>query len=600
MLNTSNLYKQLIKQSGREFRVNLLCTLENGQRIELTDNDIMQDSLKILSSVSGESNFEIGSAIIGELDFEIDNSDGNYNNMSFRNAEFQVYIGLVTNQSYTGDLIVEWLNKGLFTAEEVTVNEKYISVIAYDNMAKFDEELPDISFPATLSSIFSRICTHCGVAYTSLDFPNRDLIVKKNYLESDTSCRDVLSYIAQLSCSYACINPNGSLSLKWFTNTNYIVSEKQRLNCTVRITGVQFTDIAENKYLFGREDYCLMIDNNPFVIGSQALQNNVWTQRLIGFPITPFETEILSDMSIEAGDIVTVSDLNGHIYRTPVTSVTFTLDGKTALSCHAETIKENQRTRGSISAKVMSAVRREAKKQISEYDIRAKMFSTLTANAMGYYQTEQIQDDGSVITFQHDKPKLSESQYIWKKSLDSFAVSSDYGHTWRGFDSNANAVLNILAVEGIVADWIRAGKITDKNSLFSVNLDKGFITMKLEDNNLLKIWTKGITMYSPTDEILTSMFNSNNGRGVLTANHLYVGSRGTEKIELYENNGNGIIKSDIVQAGSADTTESKTINLKAFEGEITTLKTDVLVIGGQGFSPRTITVDGQQITVLAR
>jgi hypothetical protein len=601
LLNTSNLYKQLIKQSGREFRVKLLCTLENGQRIELTDNDIMQDSLKMLSSVSGESNFEIGSAIIGELDFEIDNSDGNYNNMSFRNAEFQAYIGLVTNQSYTGDLTVEWLNKGLFTAEEVTVNEKYISIVAYDNMAKFDKEMPDISFPATLSDIFSRICTHCGVAYTSLDFPNRDLIVKKNYLESDTSCRDVLSYIAQLACSYAYINPGGSVSLKWFTNTNYIVSEKQCLNSTVSITGVQFTDVSdESKYLIGRDNYCLMIDDNPFVIGNQALQNNVWKQRLIGFPITPFETDILSDMSVEAGDIVTVSDLKGNVYRTPVTSVTFTLDGKTALSCHAETIKENQRTRGSVSAKVMSAVRREAKKQISEYDIRAKMFSTLTANAMGYYQTEQIQDDGSVITFQHDKPKLSESQYIWKKSIDSFAVSNDGGRTWRGFDSNANAVLNILAVEGIVADWIRAGKITDKNSLFSVNLDKGFITMKLEDNNLLKIWTKGITMYSPTDEILTSMFNSNNGRGVLTANHLYVGSRGTEKIELYENNGNGIIKSDIVQAGSADTTESKTINLKAFEGEITTLKTDVLVIGGQGFSPRTITVDGQQITVLAR
>ena len=162
MLNTSELYKKLIKQSGREFRVKLLCTLENGQRIELTDNDIMQDSLKMLSSVSGESNFEIGCAIIGELDFEIDNSDGQYNNMSFQNAEFQVHIGLVTNQSYTGNLTVEWLNKGLFTAEEVTVNEKYISIIAYDNMAKFDKEMPDINFPATLSDIFSRICTHCG------------------------------------------------------------------------------------------------------------------------------------------------------------------------------------------------------------------------------------------------------------------------------------------------------------------------------------------------------------------------------------------------------------------------------------------------------
>ena len=628
MLNTSDLYKQLIKQSGREFRVKLLCTLENGRHIELTDNDIMQDSLKILSSVSGESNFEIGSAIIGELDFEIDNSDGNYNNMSFRNAEFQVYIGLVTNQSYTGDLTVEWLNKGLFTAEEVTVNEKYISVIAYDNMAKFDEELPDISFPATLSSIFSRICTHCGVAYTSLDFPNRDLIVKKNYLESDTSCRDVLSYIAQLACSFAYINPNGSVSLKWFTNTNYIVSEKQRLNGTVRVTGVQFTDVDENKYLLGRENYCLMIDDNPFVIGNQALQNNVWKQRLIGFPITPFETEILSDMSIEAGDIVTVSDLKGNVYRTPVTSVTFTLDGKTTLSCHAETLKENQRTRGSVSAKVMSAVRREAKKQISEYDIRAKMFSTLTANAMGYYQTEQIQDDGSIITFQHDKPKLSESQYIWKKSIDSFAVSNDGGRTWRGFDSNANAVLNILAVEGIVADWIKAGIISDVVGNVSIDMSNGKISMRLNDGQSLEIWTGGITMYDEHGNVLTSMFVSQNNKGVVTANTMLVGERDNEKISLFtDSNGKGCITSDKafidgieisknsnnrllidVPVVSDFSLENNGVEVGSFYTSAngnSVLNTNfayinTLVVNGYSYSPTTITVDGQQITVLAR
>ena len=595
MLNTSSLYKNLIKQSGREFRVKILCTLENNQRIELTDNDIMQDSLKILSSVSGESDFEIGCAIIGEIDFEIDNSDGQFDNMIFTNAEFQVYIGLVTNQSYTGDLTIEWLNKGLFTAEEVTVNEKYISIVAYDNMAKFDKEIPDINFPATLSDIFSRICTHCGVAYTSLNFPNKDLIVKSNYLEKDTSCRDVLSYIAQLACSYVYIDSSGVVSLKWFENTDYAVSEKQRLNGTVSITGVQFTDVDENKYLLGSADYCLMIDDNPLVIGNQALQNNVWSERLIGFAVTPFETEILSDMSIEAGDIVTVSDLNGHAYRTPVTSVIFTLDGKTALSCHAETLKENQRTRGSISAKVMSAVRREAKKQISEYDIRAKMFSTLTANAMGYYQTEQIQDDGSVIMFQHDKPKLSESQHIWKKSIDSFAVSNDGGRTWRGFDSNANAVLNILAVEGIVADWIKAGIISDVAGNVSIDMSNGNITMKLNNGRSLKIWTSGITMYDTNNNVLASMFVSTGNKGVLTSNVILVGERDNERVCIDVAEGQGRVITDIL-----DTTESKMINLKAFLGEITTLKTDVLVIGGQGFSPRTITVNGQQITVLAR
>lgn len=628
MLNTSELYKKLIKQSGREFRVKLLCTLENGQRIELTDNDIMQDSLKILSSVSGESNFEIGCAIIGELDFEIDNSDGQYNNMSFRNAEFQVRIGLVTNQSYTGDLTVEWLNKGLFTAEEVTVNEKYISIIAYDNMAKFDKEMPDINFPATLSDIFSRICTHCGVAYTSLNFPNKDLIIKNNYLEKDTSCRDILSYIAQLSCSYAYINSSGSVSLKWFTNTNYFVSEKRRLNGTVSITGVQFTDVDENKYLLGKDNYCLMIDDNPFIIGNQALQNNVWKQRLIGFPITPFETDILSDMSVEAGDIVTVSDLKGNVYRTPVTSVIFTLDGKTALSCHAETIKENQRTRGSVSAKVMSAVRREAKKQISEYDIRAKMFLTLTANAMGYYQTEQIQDDGSVITFQHDKPKLSESQYIWKKSLDSFAVSSDGGRTWRGFDSNANAVLNILAVEGIVADWIKAGIISDVVGNVSIDMSNGNITMRLNDGSSLQIWTGGVTMYDEHGNVLTSMFVSQNDIGVVTANKILVGERDNEKISLFiDSDGKGCITSDKAFVDGIEISKNSNnrllINVPVVSDfslenngvEVGSFYTsangnsvldtnfayiNTLVVNGYSYSPRTITVDGQQITVLAR
>ena len=419
-----------------------------------------------------------------------------------------------------------------------------------------------------------------------------------------------------------------AMSLKWFTNTNYIVSEKQRLNGTVRITGVQFTDIDENKYLFGREDYCLMIDNNPFVIGSQALQNNVWKQRLIGFPITPFETEILSDMSIEAGDIVTVSDLNGHIYRTPVTSVTFTLDGKTALSCHAETIKENQRTRGSISAKVMSAVRREAKKQISEYDIRAKMFSTLTANAMGYYQTEQIQDDGSVITFQHDKPNLTESQYIWKKSLDSFAVSSDGGQTWRGFDSNANAILNILAVEGIVADWIRAGIISDTIGNVSIDMSNGKISMRLNDGQSLEIWTGGITMYDENNNVLTSMFVSQNDIGVLTANKMLVGERDNEKISFFtDSNGKGCITSDKAFIGGIEISKNSNnrllidvpvvsdFSLENNGVEVGSFYTsangnsvlntnfayiNTLVVNGYSYSPTTITVDGQQITVLAR
>lgn len=100
-----------------------------------------------------------------------------------------------------------------------------------------------------------------------------------------------------------------------------------------------------------------------------------------------------------------------------------------------------------------------AEKQMSNYNTRQKQFSELTANAMGYYQTEISQDDGSVICYQHDKPLLSDSMVIWKKSVDTLSVSTDGGKTWTGLDKDGNAVLKVIAAEGIIADWIQAGTL---------------------------------------------------------------------------------------------------------------------------------------------
>lgn len=136
MQNTSSLYKELIKQSGRTFKAKVICTFSDGTKVILTDKNLMQNSLKISSATSGENSFEVGCVVIGELDFEIDNSDGKYNNLSFEDAEFDVRIGLVISQKYDGTIQTEWLRKGIYTAEEITVNEKYISIVAYDYMAK--------------------------------------------------------------------------------------------------------------------------------------------------------------------------------------------------------------------------------------------------------------------------------------------------------------------------------------------------------------------------------------------------------------------------------------------------------------------------------
>lgn len=438
MINTSSKYKELIKQSGRTFFAKIVCTFSDGSTTTLTDKNIMQNSFKISEMISGESAFEIGCAIINELDFEIDNSDGKYSNVSFDGAVFKAYVGLAVGQSYTGDITVEWLNKGFYTAEEVTVNEKYISIIAYDNMSKFDVPFSDVGivFPIKLSTLFQKICTYCGVAYGSVDFPNSDLSVSGDYLDENASCRDVLSYIAQLACSCAYADKSGYVFIRWLNDTDYTIQERQKINGTVTVTGVQLTDASDDTkiYQIGTKDYCLVMDDNPFVVGNYALQNNVWTDRLVGkLKLTPFEAEILSDPSLEAGDIITVSDLNGNTYNTPITSISYTLDNKTLIACDAETLNENQRTKTSPSAKIIAAAKRETKRQISEYDIRAKQFSMLTANAMGYYQTVETDDSGAEICYQHDKPLLSESKIIWKNHLTALLyqpMAEKLGKVW--------------------------------------------------------------------------------------------------------------------------------------------------------------------------
>lgn len=458
MQNTSTLYKELIKQSGRMFRARIAVTFPDGSSAELTDENIMQSSFVITTGTSDEGSFSIGNAIIGQLDIELDNSDGRYDNMTFEDAEFDTRVALIVRQSYDNVLTPEWLRKGIFTVEEVTVDENYIKITAFDNMSKLDTPFSDVNvtFPITLKSLFQTICSACSLPYDTPDIGN--ITVGKNHeIPEEASCRDVISYIAQLACRFVYADVNGTIKMGWYRDTDYIIGERQKLSGSVTISGVQLTDTGDIAHRLGTADYCLMIDDNPIATSADALSEPVWQDDLIGMSLTPFEAEVLSDPAPEAGDIVTVSDLHGNTFRTPVTNLIYRLDGKMTVSCDAETVKEKQRTSCSPSAKIVAQAARRMNRKISEYDVRAKQFSSLTANAMGFYQTEEIQDDGSVIVYQHDKPLLADSQVIWKKSRDSFAVSSDGGTTWRGMDSSGNAVLSILAAVGIVADWLRVG-----------------------------------------------------------------------------------------------------------------------------------------------
>ena len=97
----------------------------------------------------------------------------------------------------------------------------------------------------------------------------------------------------------------------------------------------------------------------------------------------------------------------------------------------------------------------------NRYKIAERQLASLMSQSFGVFNTEEVLEDGSVISYMHDAPTLEKSLNIWKLTENAFAVSNDGGRTWSaGLDTSGNAVFNVLSVIGIDATWIRADNLT--------------------------------------------------------------------------------------------------------------------------------------------
>ena len=127
---------------------------------------------------------------------------------------------------------------------------------------------------------------------------------------------------------------------------------------------------------------------------------------------------------------------------------------------------------------VLDQVKENIGEYIDPYDEKYQQMQQLAANTLGFYYSEEKDANGATISYRHDKPTLAESTIIYKNGIDGFFLSTDGGQTWKaGFDSNGDAVLNILYAIGIQAKWIntRGLKAVDNNGnrTFEIDADTG-------------------------------------------------------------------------------------------------------------------------------
>lgn len=250
----------------------------------------------------------------------------------------------------------------------------------------------------------------------------------------------------------------------------------------IKITGVQTTD-NENTYTYGTYGYILAIENS--LIEDKNLLVNTVGAKLVGLTFMNFSGEHLSYPLAEFMDLAYVIDRAGKTNRTILTDITFNFLGFTQLKCSAENSVRNSSKYVSAETKAIQKSSKITEKKISKYDEAVQSLTALMTQGMGFFKTEEIKEDKSVVFYLHNKERLEDSNIIWKMVGDAFAVSTDGGKTWNaGLDSNGNAVVNVLSAVGINCDWIHSGTLT----LGGYNNQNGVLSMQDSSGNEIGRW----------------------------------------------------------------------------------------------------------------
>ena len=241
------------------------------------------------------------------------------------------------------------------------------------------------------------------------------------------------------------------------------------------ITGIKLKN-RENEAMYGSAGYVLELENdlvNDVDLDTVAAQIG---DSIIGAKFRNMSGELVYNPLIEFGDMAYTYDRKWNRYITPLTDVSCSVNGKTTVKTQADDPIRGQSKFQSESTKAIVEARRLVKKEQSAREKAVKKLEETLKNSSGLYETSVAQEDGSTITYLHDKPTLAESKNVIKFTAEAIGVSNDGGKTYPyGFFLTGDLIAKILYAHGINADYIDTGALTvrdsDGNIIFQVDMD---------------------------------------------------------------------------------------------------------------------------------
>ena len=511
MINVSNAFKKKIAE-GYPVIEEVDITFSDGT-VKTVNKEILNSGNDIVDGVDGSS-FPVGQTVCKSLQLSLDNSQEQWKNYYFYGAKLRVKLKMELDDGTT-----ETINKGTFT---VTTPEEYgedVELTALDDMYKANKTYTtSLAFPQDAYVVLQDACQRCGISLGTGSGAMKHATFPIQSVPDGMTFRDVIGCIAMIESANARIDNSGYLQLvKWdFSGVNidnaptvdsegflkfgggsvidssgYIspagdwmidsdgflylnegVNAPQRLRDylsaptlstdNIVITGIQVRS-GDASYQYGSNEYVLQIENTLLQVNQLPVVAEWIGASLVGKQFRSMEGDLLYNPLIEFGDMARTYDRKENVYITPIAYVASGLNGATTVRTQAESPIRGSSTYNSDALKTLIQAKKLVKVERNARELAVGKLEEAMKNASGLYETSVLQEDGSTITYLHDKPTLEESKTIIKFTAEAIGVSNDGGKTYPyGFILTGDLITKILYAEGINADYINAGKLLGK------------------------------------------------------------------------------------------------------------------------------------------
>ena len=182
--------------------------------VKIIDDSKLFGGINYEISINPDTDLEIGIAASAQITFTTNNTN--------------IMVGEEFTYDEINDNTTNTVGKFIIDAIDIDNSGRYM-VTAYDYISKFDKKIDGwwngLTFPMTVGSIFSSLCSFCGVTPQTTVFTNSTMSIPTKPMEmQNIQGRAILAYIAEVAGGIAMALPSGNITIKQYTYSSQTIS----------------------------------------------------------------------------------------------------------------------------------------------------------------------------------------------------------------------------------------------------------------------------------------------------------------------------------------------------------------------------------------